>query len=251
MQTPLQIHPITTRIFQARESLATFIVSQVSKDLVRERMILAVTSKIVSLAEGRLQKKSEISKADLIDREAEYNLGEIGYGSVLTIKEGLFIASAGIDESNSESGDYILYPENPFESARHLYAQLGEAWNLNEFGVLFTDSHTTPLRLGVTGLSLAYWGFSGLQNRVGEKDLFGKPLQMTKVNLADGLGAAATLTMGEVNESRPLACIFGAEVAFTPETQKSELRVALEDDLYYPFFKPHIKALRKSPSDSR
>lgn len=214
-------------------------------------MILAVTSKIVSLAEGRLQNKNEVSKAELIAREAEHSLGEIGYGSILTIKEGLFIASAGIDESNSESGDYILYPEKPFESARQLYLKMCEAWNLKELGILFTDSHTTPLRHGVTGLSIAHWGFSGLQNRIGDNDLFGRPMKMTKVNIADGLGAAATLTMGESDESRPLACIWGAAVEFSSETEPSELRVNLEDDLYYPFFKPHIKPLKKVPSDSR
>ncbi|CAN5653889.1 putative folate metabolism gamma-glutamate ligase [soil metagenome] len=247
----LQIQALRTRIFHARESLDEFVISQVPKSHVRENMILAVTSKIVSLAEGRLQSRNEISKSDLIAREAEHSLGEIGYGSILTIKEGLFIASAGIDESNSESGDYILYPENPFDSAKALRDRLATSWQLKNFGVLLTDSHTTPLRLGVTGLSLAYWGFSGLQDRVGSKDLFGRPLQMTKVNVADGLGAAATLMMGESDESRPLACIWDADVEFTTETDPTELRVALEDDLYYPFFRPHLSGPAKPPSGSR
>ncbi len=241
---PLQIQPVATRILRAGESLIDFVVSQVPKDFVRERMILAVTSKIVSVAENRLVAKNLVSKIDLIDREADLNLGPIGYGSILTLKEGHFIASAGIDESNSETGDFILYPEDPFESARRLQSSLRDAWGLDHLGVLLTDSHTTPLRLGVTGLSLAYWGFSGLQNRVGARDLFNRPLQMTKVNIADGLAAAATLTMGEADESRPLACILGADVTFSDETSRSELRVAIEDDLYFPFFEPHLSRIK-------
>ena len=73
------------------------------------------------------------------------------------------------------------------------------------FGVLITDSHTTPLRRGVTGIALSYWGFSGVQNKVGTPDLFGRTLKMTHVNLADAFAAAAVLVMGESNESTPVA----------------------------------------------
>lgn len=234
---PLMIHALTTRRFLTGEALANFVLEHIPTSLIQDGMILVATSKIVSLSENRLVAKDSIDKASLINREADRNLGPIGYGSILTIKEGLFIASAGIDESNSENGDYILYPSDPFASAKGLWSDLRSKWKIKNLGVLLTDSRTTPLRLGVTGVSLAYWGFSGLQDKVGSRDLFGRALQMTKINVADGLASAATLMMGEGNESRPLAVIHGADVDFTTDTNPSELRVALEEDLYYPFFK--------------
>ena len=241
----LEVSAVQTKVFRSGESLSDFIVNSVEPRLIHESMVLAITSKIVSLAENRLVPKDSISKSELIDREADVNLGPIAYGSILTIKEGMMIASAGIDESNSETGSYILYPEHPFESARIIHAQLCERWNLGKLGIILTDSRTSPLRLGVTGVSLAYWGFRGLQDKVGQKDLFGQPLVMTKINLADGLAAAATLVMGEANESSPLAVLSGFDLDFQVETHAAELRVDPQDDLYYPFFMTSLPKNRK------
>ena len=242
----LTIAPVTTAIFLSgpQNELANFIVENLPPEIIHDGMILVVTSKIVSLSENRLVPRDSIEKSALVVREADHNLGEIGYGTILTIKEGLLIASSGIDESNSEHGDYILYPENPFESARQLWSALRSAYNIEKLGILLTDSRTSPLRLGVTGVALAYWGFHGLQNKVGSRDLFGRQLQMTKINIADGLAAAATIVMGEGDEARPLAVISGAEVEFAAQTEPGELRIALENDLYYPFLKPHLKVAK-------
>jgi F420-0:gamma-glutamyl ligase len=236
----LGVFPLTTRVFHQGESLLDFVLEQVKPDLVQEAMIVAVTSKLVSLAENRLVDKASTTKERLIDHEADHNLGEVGYGCYLTIKHGLFIPSAGIDESNSETDQYILYPENPFASAKKLWQGLRKCWSVEKLGVIFTDSHTTPLRRGVTGISLAHWGFQGLKDLVGSPDLFGRRMQMTTVNIADGLASAATLMMGEANESRPLAIIRCNDVLFIEETDTTELKMPLLDDLYYPFFKQSL-----------
>ena len=233
----LFVQAIPTRIFHPGEDIVDFIVQQIHQKQVKESMVIAVTSKIVSLSENRLLEKSKIDKKDLINQEAEHNFGEIGYGCYLTIKEGLFIPSAGIDESNSEHNSYILYPKKPFESAQKIWMGLRSAWGVKNLGILLTDSHTTPLRKGVTGIALAHWGFRGLKNMVGTPDLFGRELQMTTVNIADGLASAATLMMGESNESRPLALIETSPLDFTETIDPNEVRIPLRDDLYYPFFK--------------
>jgi F420-0:gamma-glutamyl ligase len=237
----LGVVPLTTRIFRQGESLLDFIAEQVNPDLRQEKMILAVTSKIVSLAENRLVEKTSMTKACLVDQEADYNLGEVGHGCFLTIKQGLFIPSAGIDESNSELDHYILYPEDPFLSARNLWNGLKRKWGLQELGILLTDSHTTPLRRGVTGISLAHWGFQGLKDLIGTPDLFRRPLQMTTVNIADGMAAAATLMMGEANECRPLAIIHCSDISFIESDYRQEVKIKVKEDLYYPFFKQHLK----------
>lgn len=53
---PLTICPVKTRIFDVNENIEDFIVESVPQELVKEKMVLAITSKIVSLAEGRLVK---------------------------------------------------------------------------------------------------------------------------------------------------------------------------------------------------
>lgn len=234
---PVIIHPLETRIFRKKEVLSQFIIEAIPGALVKEKMIVAVTSKIVSIAENVTIPFSEISKTDLVKRESDVFLGEIGYGCYLTIKEGLFIASAGIDESNSEKGEYILYPKDPFQSAENLWSDLRKAWGLKELGIILTDSHTSPLRQGVTGICLSYWGFQGVRNMIGSKDLFGRELKMTKMNLVDGLSAGAVMVMGEGSESRPLAVIENADVEFRDKIDPAELRMPLEQDLYYPLIK--------------
>lgn len=241
----LNARPIQTRLFQQGENLADFICEHISPADVKEKKILAVTSKIVSLSENRLIDKNKMTKAQLVDQEADHNLGEVGYGCFLTIKEGLFIPSAGIDESNSERDQYILYPADPFASAQKLHEILTDRWQISQLAIVMTDSHTTPLRKGVTGISLAHWGFQGLKNLIGEPDLFGRPLQMTTVNVADALAVTATLLMGEANESRPLALLDCDGLVFTTKTVPQELKIPLAEDLYYPFFKNRITSARK------
>jgi len=237
MDNAVSFKPIKTNIFRKGQSISDFIVDNIENNLVHNSMILAVTSKIVSLSEGRLVSKESISKAALIESEADHNFGEVGYGCYLTIKHGLFIPSAGIDESNSENGDYILYPKDPFASARNIWLELRSRWKINNLGIVITDSHTTPLRRGVTGISLAHWGFRGVRSMIGTPDLFGRELQMTSINVADGLAAGATLFMGEGGECQPLAYIGNADVTFVDEVDPQEVCMPLLDDLYFPFFK--------------
>ena len=233
----LSICPIRTQIFRRGESLAEFVVENVPDSCIQEKMILAVTSKIVSLAENRLISREEIDKESLVRREADVFLAEVGHGCFLTIKDGLLIPSAGIDESNSETGGFILYPTDPFVSAKELWRGLKEAWGLREMGILITDSHITPLRRGVTGVSLSHWGFEAIRKLVGTEDLFGRKLDMTNMNVADGLAASAVMMMGEGNDTRPLAVISNAPVVFCKENSPEETKMPLKEDLYYSFFK--------------
>ena len=209
------------------------------------KMILAITSKIVSLAEGRIENHDLLSKEALVRREADQFLGDIGYGCYLTIKEGLLIPSAGIDESNSANGDYILYPADPFASAARIWQKLREAWRVNDLGIILTDSHTMPLRRGVTGICLSHWGFHAVKYLIGTQDLFGRELRMTQMNLVDGLSAAAVMMMGEGQERQPLAILNHAKVEFCEVTDPAELQIPLEEDLYFPLLKPWLQALVK------
>jgi F420-0:gamma-glutamyl ligase len=94
----------------------------------------------------------------------------------------------------------------------------------------------------VTGVCLSYSGFRAVRNLVGSPDLFGRELRMTRMNLADGLAAAAVMMMGEGDESRPLAVIENAEVEFSEDTQPEELRISPEEDLYAPLLSSRLRS---------
>ncbi len=204
---------------------------------IKEKSILAVTSKIVAICEGNLIKISQIDKQEIIKKEADYYLPSPNqYGFLLTIKNGILMPSAGIDESNG-NGYYILHPTNPQETANKIRKYLINRFKIRKVGVIITDSRTLPLRWGTTGVALAHSGFSALNNYIGKEDIFGRKLKATKVNVIDGLAAAAVLLMGESSEQTPLALI--SDIPFVQFQKRNptkkeitNLTISLKNDIY-------------------
>lgn len=205
-----------------------------------EGSIVVVTSKIISICEGRVVKNDgTVTKDELVKKESEQlvtkRLGQ--YDIYLTIKNNTLIANAGIDESNAD-GNFILWPKDPGKTAEQIWQHLRRKHKLTRFGVLVTDSYLAPLRWGTRGFGLSWCGFSPLKNYIGAPDVFGRNLRMTQASLLDGLAAAAVVVMGEGNEQTPLACITDAPVVFqdSPPSQKERqaLLISLADDIYSP-----------------
>jgi putative folate metabolism gamma-glutamate ligase len=205
-----------------------------------DNSILVITSKVVSICEGSLAKKTTQSKNDLAAEEADFYLppSQSKYDVTLTIKNNQLIPSAGIDESNSD-GHFIFWPKDPQQTANNCREFLAKKFNLTHVGVIFSDSKTTPLRWGTTGTSIAHSGFLAINDFIGKPDIFGRPLAMTKVNVVDALACAAVLQMGESNEQTPLAII--SDIPFVqfqnrnPTQEEIEsLHIDLEDDIYAP-----------------
>jgi len=208
-----------------------------------EGSILAITSKIVSICQGRMVRVEEADKQALIESEADYWLPPSAskYHVSLTIKDHLLIPMAGVDESNG-NGYYVLWPRDPQWVANEVRPYLSGRSSCGQVGVIITDSKTTPLRWGVTGVAIAHSGFLALNDYIGQPDIFGRPLQMNKVHIADALAAAAVLVMGEGSEQTPLAVIGDLPFVTFQERDPSpeELRgqwIDIEDDLYAPLLK--------------
>src|SRR3989344_5382212 len=68
----------------------------------KENSVLAVTSKIVAICEGRVTKMEDVNKDALIEQESQYYLErkDNPYNVSLTITRNNLVATAGIDESN-------------------------------------------------------------------------------------------------------------------------------------------------------
>src|SRR3989338_3060282 len=113
----MKIKAIKTRIFRENEDLLSFILENIKKIPKKnlEGSVLVVTSKIVALSEGRaVEYKSEKQKIALIKKESEFALKT--KLTWLTIKDGMVMSSAGIDESNAK-GKLVLLHKESFKSA--------------------------------------------------------------------------------------------------------------------------------------
>ena len=206
---------------------------------INEKSVVAVSSKIVAICEGRIEKIiSDAQKDTLAKKEAEFYLPREynQYGFMITINKGIMVASAGVDASNG-NGFFVLWPKNPQKSANLLRNYLMKKYGLKHIGVIITDSKLTPLRWGVTGVAISYSGFSALKNYIGEPDIFGRIMQAEKSNIADSLASAAVIEMGEGNEQKPLAVI--EDIKFVdfqkrnPTKKEIEsLKISIGDDVF-------------------
>jgi coenzyme F420-0:L-glutamate ligase/coenzyme F420-1:gamma-L-glutamate ligase len=191
--------------------------------------VVAVSSKIVSLSERRLASVSSVEPSNSARRlaqrfmmdpslvqvvldEADQVLGGVK-GTLLTVKNGILTANAGIDEKNAPKDHVVLWPKNSERSARKLRVQLAAAFH-NELSVIIVDSRVTALRLGTSGVALATAGPPGVRDYRGLKDLSGRVIRITQHNLADDLASSAHAVMGEGAESTPAALIRMARTRF-------------------------------------
>lgn len=227
----MQVTAVRTDVFEERADLTAFITRFVAH--VEENTVLAVSSKVVALWKGcSVPYESAAQKEALIKQHSEAALKTpLAW---LTIKDGMVMTNAGIDESNAP-GKLIFLPDC-YACADELRNALKQVWHVQNLGVVITDSMILPLRAGVIAAAVGYAGFQGVKDLRGKPDIFGKPLQTTLVDVADSLATAAALTMGEANEQCPLCVIQHAPVEFTDKTDRNEIKYPVQNDLYTPVF---------------
>jgi len=211
-----------------------------------EKSVVAVTSKIISICEGRVKPIEKTNRQQLVEDEAELFISpsENPFGVTLSIKNGTFIASAGIDESNG-NGLYVLWPSHPQKWADKIREYLTQKFEIKHVGVIITDSKTTPLRYGVTGVAIAHSGFKALNSYIGKEDIFGKKMRVEQLNVMDSLATASVAVMGEGSEQTPLAVIEDVPfVDFQDRNPKQEeldsLKTTLDKDIYTPLLKSKL-----------
>lgn len=172
-----------------------------------EKSILVITSKVVSIVEKACVPLHTTPLRDLIQKESETPPLPTAYQNVwLTQKYGRTLLNAGIDTSNIEN-QYILLPQDPFKSVGDIRDALLKKYQLSDLGVLMIDSRTMTQVKGISGVTIAWSGFTPLASQIGHADLVGQRMQSTIINIAEPLAAAATLTMGECDESQPLCLV--------------------------------------------
>ncbi len=208
--------------------------------------LLVVAQKVVSKAEGCQVDLTQITpsaeavaiaaQADKDPRLVEVILSEAK--QVLRVRAGVIIvehrlgfvcANAGVDHSNVEGEDIVLkLPADPDRSAQRLRERL-EAASGARLGVLIIDSHGRAWRMGTEGVAIGLSGLPALMDLRGWPDLFGDPLQVTQVGVADEISAAASLLMGQAAEGWPVIHLRGMPYPLREGSIRELLRPEQED----------------------
>ncbi|WP_078850193.1 coenzyme F420-0:L-glutamate ligase [Streptomyces sp. NRRL F-5126] len=192
--------------------------------------ILLVTSKIVSKAEGRIVEADDREAA--IDAETVRVVARRGPLRIVENRQGLVMAAAGVDASNTPAGTVLLLPEDPDASARAIRAGLREALGV-DVGVIVTDTFGRPWRNGLTDVAIGAAGVRVLDDLRGQRDAHGNLMSATVVALADELAAAGDLVKGKA-AGMPVAVVSGLAhlVAAAADPGARELVRVAADDMF-------------------
>ena len=171
--------------------------------------IVVVTSKVVSKAEGRIERAN--SREDAIDRETVRVVATKhtprGVTRIVENRQGLVMAAAGVDASNTPDGTVLLLPVDPDASARRLRADLAHMTG-RRIAVIVTDTMGRAWRNGLTDHAIGVAGLPPLDDLTGTPDANGRRLEMTVTATADEIAAAADLVKGKAS-GLPVAVVRG------------------------------------------
>jgi len=206
--------------------------------------VLVIAQKIVSKAEGRLVRLSDVTPtkqaqelAAIVDKDpARVQVILDDSRSVVRASPGLLIveqnsgwicANAGVDRSNVapaqdssglHSDDVVaLLPEDADASAAHIRQRIEELCGVAP-AVLVIDSHGRPWRMGTVGVCIGCAGMAPIWDQRGRFDMHGYELVSSEECIADELAGAASLLMGQSDEGRPVVVVRGykAPAGFLP-----------------------------------
>ncbi len=192
--------------------------------------VLLVTSKIVSKAEGRIVEAADREAA--IDAETVRVVARRGPLRIVENRQGLVMAAAGVDASNTPAGTVLLLPEDPDASAQAVRDGLRDALGV-DVGVVVTDTFGRPWRNGLTDVAIGAAGVRVLDDLRGGTDAHGNPLSATVVATADELAAAGDLVKGKA-DGLPVAVVRGLShvVASDDEPGARALVRSAADDMF-------------------
>lgn len=235
---------------QPGDDLAAIVLDGLRRNALQARDgdVLVLAQKIVSKAEGRIVELDTVTPSpralelaqivkkdprlvELVLSESTDVLRAIPNVLIVRHRLGYVMANAGIDHSNVEHGKgerVLLLPVDADASAARLREQLDAALGC-EIGVVVSDSFGRPWRNGVVNVALGSAGLPALIDRRGERDMYGRTLEVTQVAYADAIAAGAGLAMGEGNEGTPLVLVRGLSWQAPERNAQSLIRPSGED----------------------
>lgn len=209
--------------------------------------ILALASKAVAIVQDRIVRLNSIrpsNEASELAKEYDLDAGYVElvlrestevYGGVwkalLTLKDRLLLANAGVDVKNAPRGHAVLLPKDAQETVEKIRRTVLLEYR-KRIGVMIVDSHITPLRRGTVGLAIATAGIKPIRDYRSQRDLYGREIRVTTQALADELASAAHLMMGEAQERTPAVLIREAPVEVAEDNDETLAYMPPEQCVY-------------------
>jgi coenzyme F420-0:L-glutamate ligase/coenzyme F420-1:gamma-L-glutamate ligase len=211
--------------------------------------VLVVAQKIISKAEGRCvalrhvvprASAKELARTvqkdprlvELILQESREVLRAKPGVLIVEHRLGFVMANAGVDRSNVGCRDaephVLLLPQDPDASARRLRDALRDICGV-DVGIVINDSFGRAWRNGVAGVAIGVSGIPALVDMRGRIDRDARALEVTQVAAADELAAAASLVMGQADESIPAVLARGFPYKSGESTVHDLVRPTSED----------------------
>ncbi len=228
------------------DELATLIVEATRRQdtPLHDRDLLVISQKIVSKAEGRVVRLSQVTPsaralevAEAIGRDprlVEVILGEsrriVRQDKGVLIVEthhGWVCANAGVDQSNVDAETACLLPEDSDRSAAALRERL-RALTGHDLAIVVADTFGRPWREGLVNVAVGLAGFQPIVSYLGKEDPAGHVLQATILALADELASAAEPVMGKLDRI-PVVIIRGLDWERGDGTSRALLRDPARD----------------------
>ncbi|MCI2417897.1 coenzyme F420-0:L-glutamate ligase [Saccharopolyspora sp. K220] len=200
--------------------------------------VVVVAQKVVSKCEDRVIPLGTVTPSDRAVRlaqrvgrdprliqlylnESRAILRILGRHVITLDHRGFVDTAAGVDSANAgvfAEGWACLLPVDPDASARHIRDRIQKLTG-TQVAVLISDSLGQPFREGSHGAAIGVAGIAAVENPSdGETDLYGNPAT-GQINRVDELAGAASVLMGQSNQSRPVVVIRGA--VYTPSKNAS------------------------------
>ena len=208
------------------DDIADIIIKAASKQgfILADRDIIAITSKIVSKAEGRIVRLQDVDpsegalkfskildsdprKVEVILSEAKRIVRMVKGLIIVETHQGFVCANGGIDASNIELGSIVLLPKNSDISARRIARNLKQKAGVN-VAVVISDTFGRPWREGQINVAIGVAGLFPLISYVGTNDVYGNELNATNMAVADEIASASELVMGKLDQI-PVAVVRG------------------------------------------
>jgi coenzyme F420-0:L-glutamate ligase/coenzyme F420-1:gamma-L-glutamate ligase len=189
--------------------------------------VLVVAHKVVSKAEGRIRKLTNVkpgARARNLARELgkdprhvqvvldeSHEVLRAAHGVLICVtRHGFVCANAGVDASNVRGEDsVVVLPQDPDASARALRARLRQELGQDP-AILITDSFGRAWRHGQIDTAIGCAGLTPLDDWRGRRDAHGRELKATWIAIADELAAAADLARAK-DAYEPVVLVRGAE----------------------------------------
>ncbi|MDD2615121.1 MAG: coenzyme F420-0:L-glutamate ligase [Methanosarcina sp.] len=229
-------------LIQAGDDLPSIICENLE---LQDRDIVIIASTVVAKAEGEIFSLEDITPGKVALEIAARNgkdarfiqavlsrsrevLVEKPFMLVTTLA-GHTCVNAGVDDSNIEDGFLLYPPVNPDASASKLGQKL-EKLSGKALSVIVTDTNGRAFKIGQTGAAIGVYKIKPIKRWIGEKDLFGRVLEITEEAIADELAGAANLLMGEGAGGIPVVVIRGLDHYCKENASIKEIYRAEEQD---------------------